>query len=1082
MNNRTFASTWPVLAKLLAVVCILLTLGAALRMEIRLFPDRVLPEYTVRLSAPGMSAEMIDEQVARPVEEAIRATGLAPKISTRSQASSASITIRTKAKLFGDDREKLEQKLKDVTASLPVSDWKLMQSNLADDRIGYYLVHGADLQTIAELARGDVSEKVGAIPGVSRVLIDDSSVREEIELIFRPTMLQTYSLTPGDVLGQLQGKGSQEQMGTIGKGVDQTHFRWGNEWTSPQELGNQLISTDKGYVPLKHLADIRDLRGSKGETVQVYKGAPAVGITVYAAEGVQIPTVRAQVQKAVAELNQASAGRYQIDQVEDHAGILSAALRDTSWMVILLAVVASLAVGITLRSATAGVLSLLTLLLAVGALLGGMWVAAIPLTLTSLGPVAMFALLFAGAGVTLFLRLGEESTLSQEGSLLIARELTKPILLGIVILFAGMMGIMSADWLKASDLSLLQDVLPISLIGTVVMAGVYGFIVPVLTATWIPEGMARPANRAAGKWSNYLISRWENAVRKGFLPYGVALTASLLAVVLLNKFVIVEDYNKTDAGQKTLSLAMVQGSSLDQAIQAAKVAEGRLLELAEIRDVYTVASRENLTFHLQLVEKDEWTRSRLDLEKELEKSLRVIAYTDPFAMVVSDDQKTRMEITVKGPSLHTARGIADEVVTFIRGLRWTDRDGNRIISDERIGSGNTGTHIAIKPKQEMLAHYRVSEGEIRRQLEGYLGKQAAGSISWNNTRVPINARFPENWMEYADQVKNILIRTPAGAVRLQDLADWSIEDEPSVYQRVDGDYVILISSAVSDPSWIEGLAFSIPLNVEASMPIPEGYRILSATQLEKEELEETNKKDTAGRMIAAAGVVATVLAAGTLLLRRLRDSLIALSLLPVLSGGVMSGLLLFDRPLNVMGFYGIAATAALTLQQSLLFLDRLHRTQDAGENVLDDIRLAASKSVPVLLIMFGAVLLAALPFGLGWGSGDDLHGPLFAALLIGVLLASYAVLVLLPAMYSGSEYRRLHSQSLTMPMLRKQLRSWWENEKVRRMDRLQFKRGRASREEKTAGQQGDQLDAGRTKPLSEEDFLPLTSSAKDANL
>ncbi|MFP3513888.1 hypothetical protein SB775_30800, partial [Peribacillus sp. SIMBA_075] len=86
---------------------------------------------------------------------------------------------------------------------------------------------------------------------------------------------------------------------------------------------------------------------------------------------------------------------------------------------------------------------------------------------------------------------------------------------------------------------------------------------------------------------------------------------------------------------------------------------------------------------------------------------------------------------------------------------------------------------------DMLARYRVTENEIKRQLESYLGDQSAGTVQWNNRNVAVNVHFPSKWMDHPDQVKNILIRTPQGTVRLADLVDWSIAKEAMVYDRKD---------------------------------------------------------------------------------------------------------------------------------------------------------------------------------------------------------------------------------------------------------------------------------------------------------
>jgi multidrug efflux pump subunit AcrB len=1087
MSNRTFASTWPTLARLLALVCCLLAVGAVAKMDVALLPDRPLPEYVITLEAPGLSAEAVDESVTRPVEEAVRELDAGVNITAESRAGGATVTVKTPGRPGGSYKERLERKLQEAAARLPVNGWRLSQTNLADRQIGRYLLHGADVQTLADVARYTVYDKLAAIPGVARVEVENQSVREEVELVFRPSMLQTYGLTPGDVLGQLRGGGADEQVGAVGTGGERTSFQWTGQLSGPQELGQKLIATEKGYVPLKTLAEVRDLRGSKGEEVTVYRGEPAVGISVFATEAAQVPAVRGEVEQAVAEMNELAAGRYTLDPVEDRSQELTAALSDIGWLAAIAVLAAALVLGVLLRSVTAALLSLYAACLAEGALLGGMWLSGTPLTLTSLGPAAVFALLYTGAGAALIHRLAGAGTLSPLFCLREAWSLMKPLLLAVVVCAAGWSTLMVTDILKAADLPLLYDALPVLLLGTLSMLLVYGFIVPVQAAPWLPDGAAggrtaegriSAVSLMGGRVGRFLKARWERYVDQGYLPYGITVALSLLAVVLLHAFVLTEPYGNTEWQEKTLSLEMVKGSTLDKAIQAARTAEERLRGLEEVRDLYTTASRERLTFHLKLADRSRWTRTRTELEKELDKRLREIPGTDPFALVLSEDQKTRLEFTVKGPSLHTAREIARQMVAFLQDLRWKDNDGRELITDERLGAGDTGTYIAIRPKPEMLVRYRVTEEEVKRQLAGYLGKQQAGTLYGNARAVPVTARFPDKWMEHPDQVKNILIRTPRGAVRLGDLTEWTIAEEPPVYRRVDGMYVFKLSSAVSMPEWIEGLSFGIPRSMEEKITIPEGYAILNANEWRKLEEAESDEKDTAGRVLAVAGAAAVVLLFSLLLHRRLRDGVVALALLPVLAGGVTLGLLWLDRPLNLMGVYGIFAACAVMTQQALIHLDELFRAGGDAPSVIDGVRAGTGRALRPLVSVLAATAAACLPLAAGWTEGADLHASFAAALLAGLLVAAYVVLVLVPAMHYAAEQRLAGHAGFSLAELRRWLHAWWENELVRRQDMREQKR----REKERLAERGEEAVPVRDwHELTEEDFQPLPMPARDAN-
>lgn len=1083
MNNRTFASILPALARLLAVLCCLLAIGAALRMDMTMFPDRAVPAYVIQLAAPGLGSDMVDEAVARPVEESIRALGSALTITTESRPQKATVTVKTTEGLGSDYKERLEKNLEEISKQLPIQEWSISQDNLADTRIGFYLLHGADVQTLSDVARHTVYEKLIRIPGIARVEVDDRAVRKQVEIIFRPSMLSIYGLTPQDVLSQLRGDVAAEPVGTTGQAGEQTDFLWSSRSEGPQGLGKHLIATTKGYIPLKTVADIRDMRGSKGEEVSVYRGDPAVGITLYAADAGQVPDIRKQAAQAMRELNQEAGQAYAIDLFEDSALPLAGAIDQLALLALLAAVLCALFIGMMQRGWTAAVLSLFSVFMAAGALLGGMWLTGIPLTLSSLGPVTVFALFYAGAGSALFHRFSRLELFTPKRCLGESWKLMKPLLLAVAVLAACWSSLMMTDFLEGEDRIVLYDALPVLALGTVSLLLVYGLIAPVLAGGWMnaTEPVASVRSTVGRRVTGYLHSRWERFVRQGFLPYGITLVLSLAAVVLLHSFVLTTPYAQTRTNDKSLSLAMIRESSIDEAIRAAQIAEERLRGIAEVKDLYTIASRDKLSIYLKVKDKYSWTRSRTDLEKEWDKQLRGIPGTDPFALTVSDDEKTRLEFTVKGPSLQTARDIAQEVLQYLKELSWRDEDGREIITDERMGPGSTTVHMEIRPKPDMLARYRVTEDQIKSQLQSYLGEQSAGSVYWNERRVPVSVRFPDKWMDSPEQVKNILIRTPVGTVKLADLVEWSIGEEPPVYQREDGLYVFKVSSAVSDPRRIEGLSYLIPERMQKTMTIPEGYTLLNDDERKKLSEEQSDKKDWSIRFLAVAGLAAVVVLCSLLLQRRTRDGVFALALLPVMAGGVMLGLLILDRQMNVMGFYGIAASLAVLMQQALILLDDLFEARAGQVTIWDAVHTGSTRGRVSQLAVFAAVAMACVPLAAGGMDGVDAFASFACALLFGTVVAAFAALVLVPGMQYAAEWRQAARTELSLPLMLARIRVWWENGQVRRQDARERKRAQ-KRKHRQLQSKAQHAAAKRQQELSREDFLPLSTTSRDTSL
>ncbi len=1081
MNNRTVHSLRSSLVGLLALLFAILGVGAATKMDVQPFPDKEVPEYTIRVSVPGMIPELVDETVTRPVEEAVRELGGVEKITSTSRTGASQVTVKGKDTIGSDYKERLTVRMEELSKRLPGSGVEVEQKNLKDNEVGHLLLHGADLQTLSDAARYTLYEKLINVPGVSRVEVEGGSVQNKVEVVFRPSMLQAYALTPGEVIRQLREDSSIDQLGSVGQGVDQTGLQWVSQTSSPQELGRQLIASDKGYVALKVLAEIRDLRGSKGDEVPVYRGEPAVGVRVFAQEVGQLPSVRADVIQAIDELNKAAGGRYVIDLFEDRQSVLSASIRDMGLLVGLAAIVASVLIGVSTGSATSAVISLLSVVLAAGAMLGGLWLTGTSLNIASLGPVTLFALLYVGAGSAMFNRFGRIEEITVAAIDREAKQLLKPLLLTVVVFSIVYAGVLCTDFVKESDKAMLYEALPVIGWGTLSLLLTYGLITPTLTAMWWTEPVRRRTQWGTGKAASLLVKRWERQTGEGYLPYGITLTVSVLALIFLNSFLIVEPYEKTDLNRMNISLQMIQESTLEDAVQAAKMAEEKLRQVAEVADLYTVSTKQELTFHLKLRDKYDWTRSRADLEKELDKQLRDIPGTDPFALVVGEESGSRMEFTIKGPSLNTTRDIANQMVTYLTGLGWRDDEGREIITDEKSSLTDDRTYISIKPKPGMFARYQVSEDDVKSQLESYLGEQPVGSAFWNDRAVPIVVRYPEPLMEHADQVKNILIRTPKGTVRLADLVEWKIGTAPATYQREDGLYVFKVSSAVSDPGRIDGLYFYLPLQMAKSMTIPDGYQILNADEVRKLEKEESDQTDVGTRVVVAASVLVTVLLASLLLQRRIRDGAFVLLLLPTLAGAALLGLLVLNRPLNVMGFYGIATAAALIVQQSLVHLDSLARVQGFASSIREGVRSGTAACLMGVSVLFAAVVVASLPLVSGAAAGIDYHASFAAALLSCSLLGWFAVAVLIPAMYQAAEWKKAYKSEFSLPLMKKRFSGWWENYRVRRKDLREWKmREKQKRQEL---QMNHSSPTPRKGELSGEDFLPLGQfpSAKDAN-
>ncbi|MGE5702026.1 MAG: efflux RND transporter permease subunit [Clostridia bacterium] len=1064
-------------AYLLALVLIVLGFTACAKMNTSIYPDYSLPVYHIDVPVPGMTAEWAEEKVARPLEDRIRELSGLDKVTTITRSGSISITVKGKPQLgTGDLGERIEAKLDEAAVILPIDrkTIRLKQDRALEKPLTLLMLHGADLRQLDNLSTHAVKEQLSLVKGVSRVEVTNG-LANKVELVFRPTMLTAYHLTPTDILQQLQQYSAENGIGTIGEDTEQTRFFWTSQKEAPEALGKTLISTEKGSVALKLLADIKDMRGSQAEEITLYKGEPTLQIRVYGKEEGSVNTTAEEVSRVVNQLNLQGNGKYLLEIVENNVAPLSDSLKRMLWFSVITTIAASVWIGYRQRQIVAGVLSALMIPLVSAGVFGGMWLGKQTINLTSIGAIAIVHILALGAVLTLCMRYARLKQRNQ-GEI---DQATKPLIVSLTWPFVALLAfiglLLVTDFLKGTDMPTLIDIVPVLLLGAISLALVCGYVLPTFAAIWLNEQggdeAASYGQRIGG--ANWLIAKWTQATQRRFVPYFMTMLVAALVVVFFRAFVTVEPFLQTDSDKITTMLPMIKGSTEAEAAKAAKAAEEKLRTLSDVRDLYVTATKQELAFTIYMEKKADRIRTKREFEKALDQQLREIPQTDPYSLVVGEDDIGKLEFTVKGVSLNTAQDIANQMVDYLSKLRMKDKDDNRLITNVKAGERDDTTYINMVPRQEMLARYQISDAEVKHQLESYLGEQQVANVRWNDQNLNITAMYPKKEMEHPDQVKNVLIRTPGGAVRLGELVNWRVGKSPAVYKREDGMYLMKVVSDVSDKSRIPSLSYYLPIIMKDIVTIPEGYTILSGEDIRKQEKEESEKADNTTRLLFSALAICGFSLLSLFAYKSLRQAFIGLLLLPLVALPLIIGLLWFNRPLNIMAVSGAAAVTAILLQQSYVLVTHWEQqASDKSQSLLSRIKAGLSDQLPAMMAMLAILAIGLVPL---FFVGHDFASSYVAVLAPGLLLASWTLLVLVPGMYLSLIIRAEQESPITMRQVNQQLRAWWQNARVSRKDRREWKK---RQEERKAALRKEQNKASSGKAssasLTADDFTPIS--------
>ncbi|RNB85933.1 efflux RND transporter permease subunit [Brevibacillus fluminis] len=1062
---------------LLALLLIVLGITAYSKVAVEVYPDYELSTYQISASASGMTTEEAEEKIARPLEDKVRELGGLEKITTITQAGSVQLTVKGKPDAGSRLQDEIAKKLDEAAVSLPVSRNELKWKRLSPDHgpLAFLLLHGGDLSTLANIGKYTVREQLAQVAGVSRVEVG-SGLANKVELVFSPAMLKNYDVTPGEIIQQLQQQTAQAGIGGIGEGIDQTRFLWTSQASAPEALGKTIISTKKGNVALKLLAEIKDLRGSQADQMTLYKGEPALAINVYGREDARATKTAFELKRVVESINDQGQGKFVLEVIENNATPIADFLKRVLLFTVVTTIIAASFIGSWLRQTTAAFLSFLAVVLVAGGVLGGMWLYGLTLNLTTAGALFIILLLAEGALLALFARYAKQSILDQAT---IDRH-TRPLLLLVVWPIFAVIGIaavlFTTDFLKATDIPVLYDAIPVLLIGAVVLAVVIGLIVPTLAAGWLREHALahQPQAKQTNMVTSWFFKRWERLLSRKTLPYFVTLLSTGLLYVFFHTFVTVDPFLQTDNDKTTMALPTIHGSSQSAALKAARTAEEKLRTLTDVQDVFVTVTKEELRFTIYMKRLAERVRTPYQFEKALNEQMRDIPQTDPYALVVGDAKSNRLEFTIKGTSLGTANEIASRLADYLQNSRMRDTKNNRLLTDVHIGDTDSTVYVNMIPRQDMLARYHISEAAVKSQVEGYLGEQSVGNVRWNDQSLSITASYPKKEMEHADQVKNVFIRTSNGSVRLDELVEWQLVKAPAVYKREDGMYMIKVSSAVSDQRRIAGLSYYLPIMMKDTITIPEGYTILSGEDIRKQEKEEADKTDTATRVLFSSLAAIAFCLVSLLVHRTIRHAVVSLLLVPLASFAVVGGLLWYNRPLNLMAASGAAAVIALMLQQAYVLIDGMERQAEGVKRPLTmRIQTAFAEYMPIMRVLLVMLVVGLLPLFSFWSGGDDFVASFAAVFTPGIALLAWVVMVIVPGLYHAMALRAERGAALSLAQLNQQLYAWFHNTKVKRKDHRAWKRKQRAAAIQHRREQAAAEREPRKAELQREDFQPI---------
>ncbi|MBR6036090.1 MAG: efflux RND transporter permease subunit [Bacteroidaceae bacterium] len=252
----------PIMTSLCFLAVIILGIFSLIKLPIDLYPDIDTNTIMVMTYYTGASAEDIENNVTRPLENTLNSVEHIKHVTSNSRENVSVITLEFE---YGYDIDALTNNVRDkldmVSNSLPDDAQTPILFKFSTDMIPILLLSvqaDESQQALYKILDDNVANPLARIDGVGTVSIVGAPQRE-INIYMDPQKMEAYNLTPTQVASAISAENHNVTNGTVDVGTQTYVVRVEGEFDDPHQMLDVIVSSRNGVnVYLRDVARIVD--------------------------------------------------------------------------------------------------------------------------------------------------------------------------------------------------------------------------------------------------------------------------------------------------------------------------------------------------------------------------------------------------------------------------------------------------------------------------------------------------------------------------------------------------------------------------------------------------------------------------------------------------------------------------------------------------------------------------------------------------------------------------------------------------------------------------------------------------------
>lgn len=1010
---------WPLLVVLVSALIMSLGYRAMINTSVDAIPDLSDVQVIVKVSFPGQSPDLVEEQITYPLSTRLMSVPGAETVRGFSFFGDAYLYV-----IFSEQtdlywaRSRVLEYLDQAQSELPEG----VVMELGPDASGvgwvfqYVLRDNSGNYNIADLTRLQdwfIRQELQSVSGVSEVAKVGGMI-QTYQVVVDPLKLLHYQLTLAEIQQAIADANGQVGGSVIELAEAEYMVRSKGYLTSlhafekiPLDISNELGTP----VLLKDVATIR-LGPQTRRGVAEWNGeGEVVGGIVVMRDGENALSVIDRVKQKINQVQSALPDGVVIETAYDRTSLITRSIDYLKQKLVQEIFVVVLVCGLFLMHVRATLVVAICLPAAILLGFALMRLFGINANIMSLGGIAIAIGALVDAAIVMVENVQKrqetsaDKTSPAEHIRLVSKacaEVGPALFFSLLIITLSFMPIFALEGQEGRLFS------PLAFTKTFVMAAAALLsvtLVPVLIVLLVKGTPVKEDNNPLNRAIKALYRPFLNgALRWPWLTIVIAIAIGLSALYPLQR--IGSEFMPTfDEGDLLYMPTTLPGVSIQEAGQVLQQTDRLIKTVPEVKSVFGKVGRADtatdpapltmIETTIQLQPKSAWREGVTldDIINELDNKVRLPGLTNAWVQpiktridMLSTGVKTPVGIKLAGDELTSIEQATVEIEKVVAGL-----DATSSVFGERPLSGR---YIDVTPDRFTAAQYGLSIADIQDVVRLAIGGQTIEHSVQGKERFPINLRYPRDYRTDLNALKALPFISPTGAwVTLGQVANIQISDGPSVIKsenaRTIGWVFIDIEPGIALGDYVDELKVALDnvrLPTKVTWEIAGEYQYLSRVT------------ERLSWIVPMTLLIILVLL--LLVFQRLWQAVLVMVTLPIALSGSLWFVYLLDFQLSIAMAVGMIALAGVAAEFGVVMLLYLNNSwvSEKGSGT-ERIRYGAlqrvrPKSMTVLTIVAGLI-----PIMLGDGSGSEVMQRIAAPMLGGMLVSPLISMLLIPAVF-----------------------------------------------------------------------------------